>query len=227
MARYDLSETEWRLIQPLLPNKPRGVARVDDRRVINDIFYVLRTGSPWRDLPGRYGPHLQSLQPVGQGRRLGPGIRGAVGGLAGKGPGSRHRPFSWRTEHQDRRPGRSGRIAAPDHPLGRAGVRQGRRRRTDRRPQARQGPRRRSGLRRSGHHRFGSLARQLRAHPDPEGSQGSAFHRSSHLPTAQRRRALLLQTQTLPSRRNPLRQASQKLPCRRIARLNPSVAHSL
>ena len=44
MARYDLSETEWRLIEPLLPNKPRGVARVDDRRVVNGIFYVLRTG---------------------------------------------------------------------------------------------------------------------------------------------------------------------------------------
>lgn len=57
MARYDLSEEEWRLIAPLLPNKPRGVARVDDRRVINGIFYVLRTGSPWRDLPERYGPY--------------------------------------------------------------------------------------------------------------------------------------------------------------------------
>src|SRR5512139_3915130 len=57
MARYDLSEVEWRLIEPLLPNKPRGVARVDDRRVINGIFYVLRTGSPWRDLPERYWPY--------------------------------------------------------------------------------------------------------------------------------------------------------------------------
>ena len=57
MARYDLSETEWRLIAPLLPNKPRGVGRVDDRRVLNGIFYVLRTGSPWRDLPERYGPY--------------------------------------------------------------------------------------------------------------------------------------------------------------------------
>jgi len=57
MARYDLSETEWRLIEGLLPNKPRGVARVDDRRVVNGIFYVLRTGSPWRDLPERYGPY--------------------------------------------------------------------------------------------------------------------------------------------------------------------------
>lgn len=57
MARYDLSETEWRLIEPLLPNKPCGVPRVDDRQVINGIFYVLRTGSPWRDLPARYGPY--------------------------------------------------------------------------------------------------------------------------------------------------------------------------
>ena len=57
MARFDLTDGEWGLIQPLLPNKPRGVARVDDRRVLNGIFWVLRTGSPWRDLPERYGPY--------------------------------------------------------------------------------------------------------------------------------------------------------------------------
>jgi len=57
MARFDLSDAEWRIIAPLLPNKPRGVPRVDDRRVINGIFYILRTGSPWRDLPERYGPY--------------------------------------------------------------------------------------------------------------------------------------------------------------------------
>ena len=55
MARFELSDGEWALIRPLLPNKPRGVARVNDRRVLNGIFYVLRTGSPWRDLPERYG----------------------------------------------------------------------------------------------------------------------------------------------------------------------------
>ncbi len=32
--RYDLSDFEWSVIQPLLPNKPRGVKRVDDRRVL-------------------------------------------------------------------------------------------------------------------------------------------------------------------------------------------------
>ena len=57
MRRYDLSDTEWQLIAPLLPNKPRGVARVDDRLVINGIFDILRTGSPWRDLPERFGPY--------------------------------------------------------------------------------------------------------------------------------------------------------------------------
>jgi transposase len=54
MARFDLSDAEWAIIWRLLPNKPRAVARVDDRRVVNGIFYVLRTGSPWRDLPERY-----------------------------------------------------------------------------------------------------------------------------------------------------------------------------
>ncbi len=48
MARFDLSDGEWA--------KARGVARVDDRRILNGIFCVLRTGSPWRDLPERYGP---------------------------------------------------------------------------------------------------------------------------------------------------------------------------
>jgi transposase len=51
MSRYDLTDFEWRVIAPLLPNKPRGVPRVDDRRVLNGIFWVLRSGAPWRDLP--------------------------------------------------------------------------------------------------------------------------------------------------------------------------------
>jgi len=46
MARYDVSEAEWRLIAPLAAERTRGVARVDDRRIINAIFHVLRTGSP-------------------------------------------------------------------------------------------------------------------------------------------------------------------------------------
>jgi transposase len=50
MARFDLTDFEWAVIQPLLPNKPRGVARVDDRRVLNGIFWRLRTGAPWANI---------------------------------------------------------------------------------------------------------------------------------------------------------------------------------
>ena len=56
MNRYEMTEFEWRVIEPLLPNEQLGVPRVDDRRVLNGIFWVLRSGSPWRGLPERYGP---------------------------------------------------------------------------------------------------------------------------------------------------------------------------
>ena len=54
--RYELTEYEWTAIKPMLPNKPRGVPRVNDRRVLNGILWVLRSGVPWRDLPESYGP---------------------------------------------------------------------------------------------------------------------------------------------------------------------------
>ena len=54
--RHELTDEEWAIIQPLLPNKVRGVPRVDDRRVLNGILWRFRTGAPWRDVPERYGP---------------------------------------------------------------------------------------------------------------------------------------------------------------------------
>jgi transposase len=56
MARFDLTDFEWSVIEPLLPTDVRGVERVDDRRVLNGIFWRLRTGAPWADIPARYGP---------------------------------------------------------------------------------------------------------------------------------------------------------------------------
>jgi transposase len=56
LRRYELSDAEWSVIDPLLPRKSRGVPRVEDRRVLNGIFWRLRTGSPWADIPERYGP---------------------------------------------------------------------------------------------------------------------------------------------------------------------------
>ena len=56
MGRFDLSDEEWAVIEPHFPKQGRGPQRQDDRRVLNGIFYILRTGAPWRDLPERYGP---------------------------------------------------------------------------------------------------------------------------------------------------------------------------
>ena len=45
------------MLAPLLPAQPsRGGQWRDHRQVINAICWVKRTGSPWRDLPERYGP---------------------------------------------------------------------------------------------------------------------------------------------------------------------------
>src|SRR5260221_96 len=38
-------------LKPMLPNEPRGVRRVNDRRLLNGVFWVLRSGAPWRDHP--------------------------------------------------------------------------------------------------------------------------------------------------------------------------------
>ena len=55
----------------MLPNKPRGVARVDDRKVLNGIFWRLRTGSPWADIPERYGPYTTCYNRYVRWRRAG------------------------------------------------------------------------------------------------------------------------------------------------------------
>ena len=53
---FCLSDAQFARLQPLLPNKVRGVPRVDDRRVISGIIHVLKNGLMWRDAPAVYGP---------------------------------------------------------------------------------------------------------------------------------------------------------------------------
>ena len=71
MARFDLTDFEWSVIEPMLPNKPRGVPRVDDRRVLNGIFWRLRTGAPWADIPARYGPPTTCVNRFNRWRKAG------------------------------------------------------------------------------------------------------------------------------------------------------------
>ena len=55
--RHDISDQTWALLEPLLPGREGswgGVAK-DNRRFINAVLWVLRTGAPWRDLPADYG----------------------------------------------------------------------------------------------------------------------------------------------------------------------------
>ena len=51
-----LSEAQFSRIVPHLPSDTRGVARVDDRRVISGIIHVLKSGGRWIDAPVAYGP---------------------------------------------------------------------------------------------------------------------------------------------------------------------------
>ena len=51
-----LSVAHMRRIEPFFPT-PRGLRRVDDRRVISGIIYVIRHGLQWKDAPSGYGPH--------------------------------------------------------------------------------------------------------------------------------------------------------------------------
>src|SRR5215471_12084404 len=55
----------------MLPNKPRSVPRESDRRVLNGIFWVLRSGAPWRDLPDNFGPYTTCYNRFVRWRRAG------------------------------------------------------------------------------------------------------------------------------------------------------------
>jgi len=51
-----LTPAQMRRLSPHFPLS-HGIARVDDRRVLSGIIYVIRNGLQWRDAPAAYGPH--------------------------------------------------------------------------------------------------------------------------------------------------------------------------
>ena len=76
-----LSKAQMLRIAPYFPLS-HGVPRVDDRRVISGIIFVIRNGLRWRDAPKDYGPtqdDLQPLHPLEQARRVQPDLRSPGG----------------------------------------------------------------------------------------------------------------------------------------------------
>ena len=58
MRRHEISQEAWERIEGLLPGKSGdvGVTVADNRLFINAVFWIAKTGAPWRDLPARFGP---------------------------------------------------------------------------------------------------------------------------------------------------------------------------
>jgi transposase len=56
MPRHALSDREWNLLAPLLPERARtGRPPNDHRAIIDALLWLAKTGAPWRDLPERFG----------------------------------------------------------------------------------------------------------------------------------------------------------------------------
>jgi transposase len=55
--RHDISDHTWELLEPLLIGRRgmHGGVGYDNRQFINAVFWIMRTGAPWRDLPPSYG----------------------------------------------------------------------------------------------------------------------------------------------------------------------------
>lgn len=54
MHRQELNDRQWKRIEPLIHRHGRQ-SKLGDRNFVNAVVYVLKTGTPWRDLPERFG----------------------------------------------------------------------------------------------------------------------------------------------------------------------------
>ena len=55
--RYEFTDKEWELVQPLIPISHTGCPQKDIRAHLNGILWLARSGARWSDLPARFGPH--------------------------------------------------------------------------------------------------------------------------------------------------------------------------
>jgi hypothetical protein len=84
--RHDLTDQEWALLEPLLPDRAPRRARPwrDHRQVVDGVLWRTRTGSPWRDLPASYGKWTTVYnrhRRWSAGRDVGPGVAWVAVGL--------------------------------------------------------------------------------------------------------------------------------------------------
>ena len=71
--RHDISDRIWELLEPHLPGSRGRVGRPasDNRLFVNAVFWILRTGAPWRDLPPDLGDWKNTHRRFGGWRKLG------------------------------------------------------------------------------------------------------------------------------------------------------------
>ena len=64
MRRHELTDAQWNLIKQHLPGKRSDPGRTakDNRRFVDGVLWLARTGAPWRDLPERYGRWNSAFQ---------------------------------------------------------------------------------------------------------------------------------------------------------------------
>lgn len=53
--RYELTDEQWAIIESLMPRPKPGGRWNDHRATVNGMMWILKSGSPWRDMPERYG----------------------------------------------------------------------------------------------------------------------------------------------------------------------------
>jgi len=76
LIRRNLTNAQWERIEKLCPGKEgdKGRHGEDNRRFVDGVLWILRTGAPWRDLPDEFGNWEQSVPAfptMGEERRLG------------------------------------------------------------------------------------------------------------------------------------------------------------
>ena len=240
-----LSEAQMRRIEPYFPLS-HGVPRVDDRRIISGIIFVIRNGLRWRDAPAGYGPHKTIYNRFIRWSRL--GVFNRIFAAAG-GQGRQARPVDDRRHPSEGAPhgGQPAQKGAVPRRIGRTkgglnsklhAVCDGKGRplvmllsegqmsdykgaalMLDALPEG-QGPARRQGLRRRLVPRRPGRARHRRLHPVKGQPQNPDPARRRALPPAPQDREHVRQAQGLAPHPHPLRPLRPHLHVRHLHRRN-------